>query len=146
MPPKQATIYGELRVPLLVLLIVIPALAFAGWRVYASNATASRFQHDIRVSQIARARVFRLQLDEETGVRGYAATGDRSLLDPYEKALAKMSNASERLRTILTTLAIDQLLDYADDERRKNDLWNATVARPLLKDPSRSAASLEVQR
>ena len=38
--------------------------------------------------QPARSASFQLQnslLDQETGVRGYALTGDDSFLDPYEK-------------------------------------------------------------
>jgi serine phosphatase RsbU (regulator of sigma subunit) len=146
MAPARATIFRELRVPFLVLVTVLPVLAFSGWRVYGSIAEASRYQSNIRIAQIDRARVLRYQLDEETGVRGYVATGDPSYLQPYTRSQAKMESAYERLLNVLATLNMADLEAIAQQERRRNELWNSTIGRTLIADPTRSATSLEVQR
>jgi CHASE3 domain sensor protein len=86
-----------------------------------------------RQGQLAAAAVLQYQLDEETGIRGYAATGRSVFLEPYERARAAMP---ERL------LELQQLLDAEGgapsdvralaDLHRVNDEWLRTVADPIV--------------
>ena len=86
-----------------------------------------------RLGALATAAVLRQQLDEETGVRGYAATRRRVFLEPYERARAAMP---ERLGQIAEALPPNA--GAAADARalhelqRLNEEWVRTVAEPVL--------------
>ncbi|MGW9456894.1 sensor histidine kinase [Streptomyces globisporus] len=101
--------------------------------------------------QPARSVSFQLQnalLDQETGVRGFALTGDRSFLEPYE---AGKGAELERLAQALELVG--------DDERLANDLdaieaaaarWRRDKAEPLIAavregGPSRSGTTAQLQ-
>ncbi|MFF8982003.1 ATP-binding protein [Streptomyces globisporus] len=102
--------------------------------------------------QPARSLSFQLQnalLDQETGVRGFALTGDRSFLEPYE---AGKSAERERLAGARELVG--------DDERLAKDLdaikaaavrWREDKAEPLIAavredGPSRSGTTAELLR
>ncbi|MEV5580224.1 ATP-binding protein [Streptomyces parvus] len=101
--------------------------------------------------QPARSVSFQLQnalLDQETGVRGFALTGDRSFLEPYE---AGKSAERERLAGARALVG--------DDERLAKDLdaiqaaavrWRQDKAEPLIAavredGPSRSGTTAQLQ-
>jgi CHASE3 domain sensor protein len=143
--PKRDEINTELRAPLLVLIVVVPLLAFASWFVHQSGADAAAFSHDIRVAQLARTRTMRYQLDEETGVRGFALTGDALFLQPYTKAHQSMDEAFRNLRAALGRLHIEGLDSIVDREEQINITWHAAVALPAM--ASRPGANADaVQR
>ena len=50
----------------------------------------------IRQAQLALAGVLQLQVDEESGIRGYAATRSREFLEPYYAAQARMPPSPRR--------------------------------------------------
>ncbi|MGW1813859.1 sensor histidine kinase [Streptomyces sp. NPDC002125] len=83
--------------------------------------------------QPARSSSFQLQnslLDQETGVRGYALTGDSTFLEPYE---AGVRNEAERLDRVRALVGDEQ--PYAEDlERiaRAAEQWRALRAEPLI--------------
>ena len=87
----------------------------------------------IREGQLSTARVLQYQLDEETGIRGFAATGRRVFLEPYLRARAAMPGE-------LASLAQHARGDGAEgDEDRRiaalrtvNAEWLRTVADPIL--------------
>ena len=143
---NRADLKAELRAPMLVLLFVVPLLAIAGWRVEAAVADAGSYQHDIRIAQIARARCLRFQLDEETGLRGYLATNEKLYLEPYTTAAAALPAAFAHLKESLGPLSLGDVQEVAHSEQRINAAWIASIVRPLLAHPGRSAASLELQR
>jgi CHASE3 domain sensor protein len=80
--------------------------------------------------------VLRYQLDEESGVRGYAATGQKVFLQPFEDGRAAMSGALDQLDRAIPdnpTGAADQRADRALRElRRFNAEWLATIADPII--------------
>ncbi|MFD4661836.1 sensor histidine kinase [Streptomyces halstedii] len=83
--------------------------------------------------QPARSSSFQLQtslLDQETGVRGYALTGDASFLEPYEAGMA-----AERLRLGRVRELVGDEQPFADDLDRIEeaaDEWRARRAGPLI--------------
>ncbi|MFJ2570481.1 MULTISPECIES: sensor histidine kinase [Streptomyces] len=83
--------------------------------------------------QPARSSSFQLQtslLDQETGVRGYALTGDASFLEPYEAGMA-----AERLRLGRVRELVGDEQPFADDLDRIEeaaDEWRARHAGPLI--------------
>lgn len=83
--------------------------------------------------QPARSSSFQLQnalLDQETGVRGYALTGDSTFLEPYE---AGVRNEAERLDRVRALVGDEQ--PYAEDLQRiarASEQWRALRAEPLI--------------
>ena len=74
-----------------------------------------------------------LQLDEETGLRGYIATGRRELfLEPYLRAVERFPPAVDALRAALEAADADQALPEVDRIVAANALWQAAVASPTL--------------
>jgi CHASE3 domain sensor protein len=98
----------------------------------------------IRLGQLAAAEVLQYQLDEETAVRGYAATGRRVFLEPYARARAAMPAALDQLKTL-----IDEAVSSPDaddralaDLRTVNQLWLKNVADPIVARGRRDEAPL----
>jgi CHASE3 domain sensor protein len=87
-----------------------------------------------RVGELAMAAVMQYQLDEETGLRGYAATHRATFLEPYMRGRAAMP---ERLAE-LEGVAAPGSGGSADDERRIADLqhinaeWLRVVAEQIV--------------
>ncbi|WP_329042260.1 CHASE3 domain-containing protein [Streptomyces sp. NBC_00178] len=83
--------------------------------------------------QPARSASFQLQnslLDQETGVRGYALTGDQSFLEPYKAGRQAERERLERVRTL-----IDHQQPYAEDLDRIAGAareWRTQHAEPLI--------------
>ncbi|MFD5203093.1 ATP-binding protein [Streptomyces sp. NPDC058375] len=105
----------------------------------------------VDIIQPARSVSFQLQnalLDQETGVRGFALTGDRSFLEPYEAG-----KSAERERLVQARELV------GDDERLAKDLdavetaadrWRQDKAEPLIAavredGPSRSGTTAQLQ-
>jgi CHASE3 domain sensor protein len=87
----------------------------------------------IRQGQLSTAAVLQYQLDEETGIRGYAATRRRVFLEPYLRARAAMPGELARLadeaRGDGATGDEDRRIDAL---RQVNGEWLRTVADPVL--------------
>ncbi|MFF6906924.1 ATP-binding protein [Streptomyces sp. NPDC012389] len=101
--------------------------------------------------QPARSVSFQLQnalLDQETGVRGFALTGDDSFLEPYEAGKAAERERLTRARQLIggqKQFAED--LDAIETAARQ---WRETKAEPLLKmvreqGPNEAGASAQLQ-
>ena len=87
-----------------------------------------------RVGQLAMAAILQYQLDEETGLRGYAATHRATFLEPYMRGRAAMPERFAELEGVAAPAGGGS----ADDERRVADLrringeWLRGVADPVL--------------
>jgi signal transduction histidine kinase len=69
-------------------------------------------------------------VDQETGIRGYAVSGNRADLGPYEKGLADERELIARMRPLLTEdPAIDRQLDPVE---QRAQAWRTAVADPVL--------------
>jgi len=94
----------------------------------------------LREGQLAAGTALQLALDEETGIRGYAATKQRAFLEPYTAAQARMA---EQLGTLSTHLADG---NPGGPERRAvtelgylNADWLLEIAEPVLAGQSLAA-------
>ena len=99
-------------------------------------------QQALRKAQVYRARVLRLQVDEEAGLRGYLVTGSPLMLEPYEKAVAQFEPAARILESTLHHLSLDD--SAVHEEEKLNQQWLARVAGPSLKSPY-NARQLQIQ-
>jgi CHASE3 domain sensor protein len=88
----------------------------------------------IRQGQLSTAAVVEFQLDEETAIRGYAATGRRIFLEPYERARKAMPDA---LANVAQNAGGDAASAEDDrtiaDLRRLNEEWERKVAVPIIR-------------
>ncbi|MFH9294889.1 ATP-binding protein [Streptomyces sp. NPDC017520] len=102
--------------------------------------------------QPARSASFQLQnslLDQETGIRGFALTGDDSFLDPYEAG-----KAAEQERLAQVRRLVGPGSRYADDLdaiASAAGKWRRSKAEPLIatvreRGPSEGATSAQLQR
>ncbi len=76
--------------------------------------------------------VLRAQLDEETGVRGYVATHQRNLLEPYRGTMDPFTDAAAMLDRDLALTHVAGAAPLLADLRRLHDRWDREVARVLL--------------
>lgn len=98
--------------------------------------TLNRINADVaqtRQGALATAAVLQYQLDEETGVRGFAATGRRVFLEPYERGRRAMPAGLAELQQIEEGEETDDADDRTLAElHRVNGEWLRTVAQPIL--------------
>ena len=115
-------------------------LARAGtvWYAHATLARGASVQQVLRDTQFQRTRLTALEVNEESGLRGFLMTGDRGFLNTYPATSAPFPQTVERLRSDLRHLNLPAGdLDALD---RIHARWERSVLRPLLENPHRSDA------
>jgi serine phosphatase RsbU (regulator of sigma subunit) len=125
---------------------VVPVLALASFFVHGRIGATSKYELATRTAQRARAIILRVQLDEETGLRGYTSTGDREFLKPYTDALARSPSAFAKLASAVHGVDIPDAEPLVEREHRDNAVWARTVARPLLVTTVQSPRAIAIQR
>jgi serine phosphatase RsbU (regulator of sigma subunit) len=115
---------------------VFVAFVVAAFAVRAAIDRNAEFQRNLRVAHLDRARLLRLQLDEETGVRGYAATRMAVFLQPYRSAAHAFPTIASSLSLRLRDLSVDP--SPVQEETDLNRRWQRSVAEPLIANPTRS--------
>ncbi len=87
----------------------------------------------LRSVQRENAELLKLQLDEETGLRGLVVTGHRAFLDPYETAQTRFPIVFGELWADLGRLgSLGSLRDEAAELGRLHEAWATDVAAPVL--------------
>ncbi|HEV3195759.1 MAG TPA: SpoIIE family protein phosphatase [Candidatus Cybelea sp.] len=125
-----------------ILLILVVADLFNA-RVAAES---TRTYHTLRQAMTTHDTVVRLQLDEETGIRGYVATGDALLLSPYFAARSRMPGVLAAQHDQIAAVGGPALESRATRLAALNALWEQTIARPsLLARPPSRAAKLQIR-
>ena len=89
------------------------------------------------------SRALELQLDEETGIRGYAATSDPDFLEPYVKAKAGLTKALNDLQDDLAKLDVAEAAPRIARARADSADWAKRVAIPTLHDPRLGAEKVQ---
>ena len=115
----------------LALLVWLLALFIGGIYSLGSLARATDWVRHTHESQIALSRFLATLVDAETGLRGYLLTGDRTLLEPYERALSGWRDDLDRLG-VLTAGSPEQ-------RRRLEQLGALAMKRLALLAKSRAA-------
>ncbi|MFN2527896.1 MAG: PP2C family protein-serine/threonine phosphatase [Candidatus Baltobacteraceae bacterium] len=101
-------------------------------------------EKSIQSAQLALEELLRVQLDEETGVRGYAITHDTTFLDPYYAAISRYTPLERQLHATLEDEHLQQGLDALAEFGRVHDDWHRYVADPLIQNPTgRIAVEIE---
>ncbi|HTZ56317.1 MAG TPA: SpoIIE family protein phosphatase [Candidatus Acidoferrum sp.] len=113
---------------------VFIAFLLAAFGVRAAIDRNAESERNLRFAHVDRARMLRLQLDEETAVRGYAATHLRLFLDPYRAAVRALPVQAALLSRRLVDLSVDP--SPVQQEVILNGQWLRGVASPLIRDPA----------
>jgi signal transduction histidine kinase len=128
---RELTAEGWFRLALLVLGVLVVAAALVVLALLSQNrAAVSNLAGSIEPAQ---AQAYRLQgalVDQETGVRGYAITGDIRFLQPYTAGRITERQAIARLRTLVGTRQ-PMAGDLTRLERAAN-AWRHAYALPLI--------------
>lgn len=146
MPLRRKAAAVELRKSLPVLAGAIIVLLLASLKISATSHKAQNVQRTIRLAQADRSGLLRVQLDEETGVRGYSGTEEAFFLQPFYQASPRMKPLYESLNGRLVNLGLVRLQAAAAAEQRLNRKWLTFVAQPLRNHPGMSAEDLTLQR
>ncbi len=123
----------RLFIPWTVIFSVI-IVAFLAGGLLIRNSVASSFDTSRQIGH-ARTLLFSLlkaQLDEETGVRGFAATRDRAFLQPYIAAGREIPRVAAPLEALLNRLRLPSAAANIAAAERLNALWLSSVAAPLI--------------
>ncbi|MFD4989887.1 CHASE3 domain-containing protein [Streptomyces sp. NPDC058374] len=128
---ERLSVQGWVRLVLVALVVVVlGCTAAAGALLSRTNDRTNELVDRI---QPARSIAFQLEkslLDQETGVRGYALTGDASFLTPYEEG-----QAGERDQVARIERYIGDDTRFADDVERIEKSaaeWRREQAEPLI--------------
>ena len=128
---RELTAEGWFRLALLVLGVLVVAAALLVLALLSQNrAAVSNLAGSIEPAQ---AQAYRLQgalVDQETGVRGYAISGDIRFLAPYTSGRAIETSAAARIRA-LTGGTQPMAGDLSRLERAAN-AWRHAYALPLI--------------
>ena len=118
----------------LVLLIAMPLIS-----LWATMRIGELSDHITAVDEarLSLSRVLRYTLDEETGVRGYIATGEPLFLEPYQKAHPQLELLLAGLPMTFAEAGLYEAIPQITDLARLHQQWHAQVAQPLLLHPHR---------
>jgi serine phosphatase RsbU (regulator of sigma subunit)/CHASE3 domain sensor protein len=72
------------------------------------------------------------QLDEETGIRGFAAADSRVMLQPYDKARERMSGTFDRVGVMFSQAHMQVSRALLDDARGTNARWLREIAGAVI--------------
>lgn len=122
---------------MLIAAFVLAAIAGPILGVRSLDAATDAQVRISRVRELLDALV-RIQLAEETGLRGYVATGDRYFLDSDGPPNPQFDRAVSDLRLVMEHVAPLSALQLVDAVQATHREWEQQVASPLLANPHRS--------
>lgn len=136
-PLIQRSLSRAELVPTVRLLALITAAAIVAIFAVSALLVRSAFLHTAKLQatlfhvQTARSLSLRLQLNEETGIRGYGLTDRPSFLQPYLVGMRLWPKAIDDLTNAASALDSAAQQDVRT-ERSINERWRANVAHPIL--------------
>jgi serine phosphatase RsbU (regulator of sigma subunit) len=125
-------IHGPLIASLVFLAVAVGVLLAGGLWVQSTVTTSFREAESIGTARLLIEDVLRRQLDEETGIRGYAVTRRATLLQPYDEALTALPATMGRALDVLESLRLQTAPATLEDAGRTNRRWLQEVAFPLV--------------
>ena len=123
--------------------IVIALLVGGGLYVRALITESFKTSSELAAERDLTAGALGFQLDEETGLRGYAVTHDRIYLEPFNRGKSVLYATIARLQATLPALGLAEAVPYADDLAWVNRHYIVEVAGPLLQDRLKDPDAIE---
>jgi signal transduction histidine kinase len=96
------------------------------------NDERQRIETTIDPAELAAQQLYTALLNQETGVRGYALSGQPSFLAPYTQGLANEKTAVSQLRGLLPQLPAAATTDFNQTLSQAHD-WRTRYAAPTIK-------------
>lgn len=124
--------------------VIVIALLIAGG-LYVRTIVSNAFDVSNRLanSRALAYNALRFMLDEETGLRGFAATHQREFLQPFVRGKSVFGPTMNDLAASLPGLGIDDAKQYIDNMAAINKRYIVDVAGPLSKYPDPNALANE---
>ncbi|HZX67550.1 MAG TPA: CHASE3 domain-containing protein, partial [Candidatus Elarobacter sp.] len=116
------------------LVLIISVLVAGGLAVRNYVRTSFLSEEQARAARALAFMSLRIQIDEETGIRGFAATRDRLFLEPYDRGRVDLSTTLPLLRSAVNNMHLDNARTAVDDALATNARWEHDIATPLLAD------------
>ncbi|HEX2576993.1 MAG TPA: CHASE3 domain-containing protein, partial [Aquihabitans sp.] len=113
-------------------LVGIIGMGFVGYTFSQLIDARERLADQLDPAGVQTRRWVASVVDQESGIRGFALTGDESFLEPYEAGLPTAAEAEAEARRLLADER--DLLDLADEFTQRSDRWRTEAAEPLLAD------------
>ncbi len=114
--------------------IVLVAIAFS-IRIYTQLESAARLQRVLVSAQRELEDIVNIQLSQETGLRGYLATGDTLFLEPYTRGVEEYEDALQTFDDTTHGLTLTDMTASIAEMRKLHNSWTVEVAKPLLEKP-----------
>ncbi len=114
--------------------ILLAAVAIA-IRIYTQLESAARLQRVLVAAQSELDDIVYIQLEQETGLRGYLATGDTLFLDPYSHGVPTFDDAVQTFEETTHGLTLADMDASIAEMRKLHASWTVEVAKPLLAKP-----------
>jgi serine phosphatase RsbU (regulator of sigma subunit) len=132
-PPKLS---GPAFTAATVLAIALFVSILGSFVTYSNASAAYQRQTAVAQGQQLLEEVLRSQLDEETALRGYLASGQRLFLAPYYQAQSHINGQFLDLDRFLAAAKLSESRQLLSDIRRNHDVWMRDVAQPLISHPT----------
>ena len=121
------------QILLQVLLLPIVALLLMALALYvditSNSSTVSQIvQYDARIAQAT--LVYKLIIDQESGLRGYQTTGDPRFLEPYNKAEPLLEKQLAALESVASASQTE--VDHIQRLREQHLTWREGFALPVI--------------
>lgn len=121
-----------LGLTLIFLLLVVSVLIGGGFFIRSLLAQAVSNGERVRAARILVSDALQFQVDEETGVRGYATARDPVLLEPYYEGRSLLPPALSRMNVLTASLDLPAAQRRIDDAVATNRQWLRQIATPML--------------
>jgi CHASE3 domain sensor protein len=143
---RLASLRGPAFTAAAVLAIALFVSVLGSAVTYVRVDAAYRQQNAVNDAQSQLDSLFQAQLNEETGLRGYLASGQKTFLNPYYAAVPTFDRSLNALYADLEQAQLSEGYPVVFDLRHTNDLWQDDVARPLLAHPNGPSEQIRLVR
>jgi signal transduction histidine kinase len=116
---------------LLMTLFLLAAVVTGALALARLDSERQRVETTIDPAALAAQQLYSALLNQETGVRGYALSGDPGFLVPYTQGIAAERAAVSQLTPILPMLPAHTAADLSDTVSQASD-WRARYAEPTI--------------
>ncbi|MBV8727631.1 MAG: SpoIIE family protein phosphatase [Candidatus Eremiobacteraeota bacterium] len=100
--------------------------------------TRAAFDHEraIQNAQLALSELLKLQVDEETAVRGFTITHESVFLDPYYAASVQFGPIDRTVKNVFVQERMAEAQAALNEFEQAHEEWHRLVAEPLIARPS----------
>jgi serine phosphatase RsbU (regulator of sigma subunit) len=130
----KANVRGALVLGAMLAAILAIAIAIS-FRIYTQLDAAAAVQPALVAAQQEIDDIVRIQLDQETGLRGYLASGETLFLQPYSQGNDNYDQAIADFDATSQSLGIPGIGASTKEMKALHETWEREVALPLLKHP-----------